>query len=70
MKHPQLAALAQAAFDKTGAKTHDEFCALFPGDAIPKRTFRYWLAGERPASPPAMLILREVASGWLPKVPA
>lgn len=68
MRHPDVAGLANAAFARSGAKTHPEFVALFPKEAIGLRTFRYWLAGERPATPLAMMVLREVAAGWLPKI--
>jgi hypothetical protein len=66
LKHPETAALARAAYDRSGAKNKDDFVALFPNDAIGVRTFHYWLAGERPPTPLAVLVLREVAAGWLP----
>lgn len=65
MKHPETAALARAAFEATGAKSHGEFCAI-TGNAIALRTFRRWLAGEGPADPLAALVLRNIQKGWRP----
>lgn len=65
-KHcPKTAALAKAAYDASGCKTHPEFVKLF-GDAISLRSFRGWLAGEVPAAPVAQLLLREFVNGWRP----
>lgn len=66
MKHPDTAKLAKAAFDATGCKTHGEFIAMMQG-AIGVRTFRAWLAGERPAEALAQLVLRELVAGWRPR---
>lgn len=65
MKHPDTAALAKAAFDATGCKTHGDFVNLM-GGAIGLRTLRRWLAGEGPADPLAQLVLRELVAGWRP----
>lgn len=67
MKHPETAQLAREALEATGCKTHADFCAL-TGNAIGLRTFRYWLAGERPADGIASLVLRELKSGWRPEL--
>lgn len=65
LKHPQTAVAAREAFDATGAKTHPEFVALTLG-AISLRTFRYWLAGERPADTMAQQYLGLIKDGWRP----
>lgn len=67
MKHPQTAQLARETLEATGCRTHAEFCAL-TGNAIPLRTFRYWLAGDRPADPLAQLVLRSLKAGWRPEL--
>lgn len=66
-KHPETAQLTRETFDATGVKTHADFCAL-TGGAISLRTFRYWLAGDRPADALAQLVLREIGRGWRPRV--
>lgn len=67
MKHPETAALARRTYEATDCKTHGDFIALL-GGAVPIRTFRYWLAGERPADALAQLVLREIARGWRPQL--
>jgi len=64
-KHPKTAALAAATYKATGAKTHPEFVAL-TGGAISLRTFRYWMAGERPADTMAQQYLALIKGGWRP----
>lgn len=66
MKHPDTAALAQAAFDASGCEKHEQFIAIFGEGTIGLRTFRGWLKGEQPAMPLAQLVLREFAAGWRP----
>lgn len=66
VKHPATRDLAVAAYEASGAKTHQQFCNLF-GDAVGLRTFRGWLKGEQPAAPLAQLMLREFIAGWRPK---
>jgi hypothetical protein len=66
-KHPETAALTKRCYEATGCKTHADFIAL-TGGAISLRTFRYWLAGERPADALASLVLRELETGWRPRV--
>lgn len=65
-KHPETQRLATEAYEASGCATHTEFCALF-GNAVGLRTFRGWLAGERPLPPIAALLLREFIAGWRPK---
>ena len=65
MKHPDTAALANSAFEKSACQTHKEFCDQF-GGAVGLRTFRGWLKGEQPAAPIAQLMLREFIAGWRP----
>lgn len=65
MKHPETARLARESYEATAAQTHPEFVALTAG-AISLRTFRYWLAGERPADTMAQQYLALIKGGWRP----
>lgn len=65
MKYPDTAALAQEAYDASGAKSHAEFVAIFHG-ALSLRTFRRWRSGDGPMGTFERLILREVRDGWRP----
>lgn len=67
VKHPETARLARETYEATEVKTHAEFVAL-TGGAISLRTFRYWLAGDRPADALAQLVLRELGRGWRPQL--
>lgn len=68
MRSPETAALAGAAYEASGCKTHEEFIALFGKDTIGLRSFRAWIKGERPAEPLAQWVLRECAAGRLPGI--
>jgi hypothetical protein len=61
-------ALATKAYEASGCTKPEDFVALFGKDVIGSRSFRYWLNGERPASPLAQLVLREFIAGWRPKL--
>lgn len=63
--HPETAALAKAAFEASGCRTHQEFIDLFRG-AVGLRTFRDWLAGTRAPMPLATMVLRAFVDGWRP----
>lgn len=65
VKHPATAQWASEAYKATGAKGHPEFVALTAG-AISLRTFRYWLAGARPADEMARQYLVLIKKGWRP----
>lgn len=67
LKHPETARLAEETYRATGAKTHTEFVALTSG-AISLRTFRYWLAGDRPIDQMARQYLAMIKSGWRPQL--
>ncbi len=64
MKHPDIAALAKAAFEGSGVETHKKFADLY---CCGLRSLRAWLAGEKPASAIAQMVLRQAAKGWRPK---
>jgi hypothetical protein len=66
-KHPKTKELAESTYRATGCRTHGEFCAL-TGGAISVRTFRRWLAGDGAADGLAQLVLRNLASGWRPRL--
>lgn len=66
IEHPETAKLAKKAYEKSGCRTHQEFCDLF-GGAIGLRTFRGWLKGQNPAAPIATLLLSEFVMGWRPR---
>jgi hypothetical protein len=55
---------AEAAYKRAGCSTHEEFSHFIGGAGI--RTVRRWLAGEGPAGPVALMVLQEVAEGWVP----
>lgn len=66
----QTARLANAAFDASGCKTHEEFCALFD-NSIAVRTFRGWLGADNAINPVAAFALTQfIDHGWRPKVAA
>lgn len=63
MKYPETAKMAQAAFDGSGATTHQEFADIFECGL---RTFRAWLAGEKDPPRIAKMVLGQAAKGWRP----
>lgn len=65
-KHPETERIAREAYRASGCNSHPAFIALFPDKTIGLRTFRAWLAGEQPAAPIALLMLREFTAGWRP----
>jgi hypothetical protein len=65
MNHPDTAQLAKAAYERSGAQTHEEFVA-FMRNSISVRTVRRWLSGDIPATGLAHLVLREIGNGWIP----
>lgn len=60
--------VSKGAFEASGCQTHLEFLALFGEKVIGLRTFRAWIAGEAPASPISLLVLREFIAGWRPTI--
>lgn len=62
MKHPETAALAAAARERTGL-TQEAFAKLLRAGL---RTIANWESGLKPPTPLAQLVLEEIRDGWLP----
>lgn len=66
MKHPETAALAKAARERTGLSQPD-FAKLIRAGL---RTVASWESGEKPPTPTVQLLLEEIRDGWLPRARA
>lgn len=64
MKYPETAALAKAAFERSGCNTHREFADLI---CAGRRSFARWITGEGEARDISAMVLRNVAAGWMPE---